>query len=85
MIYRTKFKIGEFSKLMQVTVKTLRLYEQKALLLPDEVTNFKFCSVNHHRTITSLFLISIAKIQHNLRYESSTLTLFNLPIHSGNF
>ena len=37
MIYRTKFKIGEFSKLMQVTVKTLRLYEQKALLLPDEV------------------------------------------------
>ena len=37
MIYRTKFKIGEFSKLMQVTVKTLRLYEQKGLLQPDEV------------------------------------------------
>ena len=37
MIYRTKFKIGEFSKLMQVTIKTLRLYEQKGLLQPDEV------------------------------------------------
>lgn len=34
---RTKLKIGEFSKLMQVTVKTLRHYEQIGLLVPDEV------------------------------------------------
>lgn len=27
-------KIGEFSRLMQTTVKTLRLYEQRGLLLP---------------------------------------------------
>lgn len=35
--FKTKLKIGEFSQLMQVTVKTLRHYEQKGLLLPDEV------------------------------------------------
>lgn len=32
-----KLKIGEFSRLMQTTVKTLRHYEQIGLLLPDEV------------------------------------------------
>lgn len=32
-----KLKIGEFSKMMQITVKTLRHYEQLGLLLPDEV------------------------------------------------
>ena len=34
---KTKLKIGEFSQLMQVTVKTLRHYEQKRLLIPDVV------------------------------------------------
>ena len=34
---KMKLKIGEFSQMMQVTVKTLRHYEQKGLLLPDEV------------------------------------------------
>ena len=37
MSYRNKLKIGEFSRLMQVTVKTLRHYEHKGLLIPDEV------------------------------------------------
>ena len=37
MSYKTKLKIGEFSQMMQVTVKTLRHYEQKGLLIPDEV------------------------------------------------
>ena len=37
MSYKTKLRIGEFSRLMQVTVKTLRHYETKGLLLPDEV------------------------------------------------
>ena len=32
-----KLKIGEFSKLMQVTVKTLRHYESIGLLMPSEV------------------------------------------------
>ena len=34
---RQKLRIGEFSQMMQVTVKTLRHYEQLGLLLPDEV------------------------------------------------
>lgn len=33
----TKLKIGEFSKLMQVTVKTLRHYEEIGILKPSEV------------------------------------------------
>ena len=37
MSEKTKLKIGEFSKLMQVTVKTLRHYEQMGLLIPYEV------------------------------------------------
>lgn len=37
MIKLTKLRIGEFSQLMQVTVKTLRHYEQKGLLMPNEV------------------------------------------------
>ena len=34
------FKIGEFSKLSQVTVKTLRYYDQIGLLQPAEVDRF---------------------------------------------
>ena len=37
MGYKIRLKIGEFSRLMQVTIKTLRHYEQKELLIPDEV------------------------------------------------
>ena len=45
---KTRLKIGEFSKLMQVTVKTLRHYEQKRLLIPDEVdewTGYRYYSI----------------------------------------
>ena len=48
MSYKTKLKIGEFSQLMQVTVKTLRHYEQKGLLIPDEVdewTGYRYYSI----------------------------------------
>ena len=34
---KMKFKIGEFSKLCQVTVKTLRHYEEIGLMIPVEV------------------------------------------------
>lgn len=34
---KTKLKIGEFSQMMQVTVKTLRHYRQKGLLMPYKV------------------------------------------------
>ena len=45
---KTKLKIGEFSQLMQVTIKTLRHYEQKGLLIPDEVdewTGYRYYSI----------------------------------------
>ena len=48
MSNKTKLKIGEFSKMMQVTVKTLRHYEQRGLLLPDEVdewTGYRYYSI----------------------------------------
>ena len=48
MSNKTKLKIGEFSKMMQVTVKTLRHYEQKGLLVPDEVdkwTGYRYYSI----------------------------------------
>ena len=38
-------KIGEFSQMMQVTVKTLRHYEQKGLLLLDEVDEWTVKSI----------------------------------------
>lgn len=49
MSKKNQLKIGEFSQLMQVTVKTLRHYEQKGLLLPDEVdpwTGYRYYAVD---------------------------------------
>jgi len=43
------FKIGEFSKLSQVTVKTLRYYDEIGLLKPAEVdrfTSYRYYSVD---------------------------------------
>ena len=57
MSNKTKLKIGEFSKMMQVTVKTLRHYEQKGLLLPDEVdewTGYRYYSINQMQTLQSI-------------------------------
>ena len=57
MIYRTKLKIGEFSKMMQVTVKTLRLYEQKGLLPPDEVdewTGYRYYNISQMQRLSSI-------------------------------
>ena len=57
MSNKTKLKIGEFSKMMQVTVKTLRHYEQKGLLLPDEVdewTGYRYYSINQMQTLQTI-------------------------------
>jgi len=54
---KTKLKIGEFSKMMQVTVKTLRHYEQKELLLPDDVdewTGYRYYSVGQMQKLNSI-------------------------------
>lgn len=39
---KTKYKIGEFSKLARVTVRTLRHYEDIGLLKPDIVDKIYF-------------------------------------------
>ena len=57
MSNKTKFKIGEFSRLMQVTVKTLRHYEQKELLVPDEVdewTGYRYYSITQMLKLNSI-------------------------------
>jgi DNA-binding transcriptional MerR regulator len=57
---KTKFKIGEFSRMMQVTVKTLRHYEKKGLLLPyevDEWTGYRYyttCQMQNLNAIRQL-------------------------------
>ena len=48
MSKKTRLKIGEFSKMMQVTIKTLRHYERLGLLVPyevDEWTGYRYYSI----------------------------------------
>ena len=57
MSKRTRLKIGEFSKMMQVTVKTLRHYEQKGLLVPDEVdewTGYRYYSITQMQRLNTI-------------------------------
>ena len=57
MSYKTKLKIGEFSQMMQVTVKTLRHYEQKGILLPDEVdewTGYRFYTIDQMQKLNNI-------------------------------
>lgn len=54
MSKKTKLKIGAFPKMMQVTVKTLRHYEQKGLLVPKVIKISGVCQelknpcIRHH-------------------------------------
>ena len=57
MSYHTKFKIGEFSQFMQVTVKTLRHYEQKGLLVPegtDPWTGYRYYGLAQMQKLASI-------------------------------
>ena len=57
MRIKTRLKIGEFSRLMQVTVKTLRHYEQKGLLIPEEVdpwTGYRYYGVGQMLRLNSI-------------------------------
>ena len=57
MSKKTRLKIGEFSQLMQVTVKTLRHYEQKGVLLPDEVdewTGYRYYSIDQMQKLQAI-------------------------------
>lgn len=52
-----KLKIGEFSKLNQVTVKTLRFYEEMGLLLPvsiDNYTGYRYYEVWQMQTMNTI-------------------------------
>ena len=52
-----KLKIGAFSKMMQVTVKTLRHYEQMGLLIPYEVdkwAGYRYAQGPLHEALRSL-------------------------------
>ena len=54
---KTKLKIGEFSQLMQVTIKTLRHHEQKGLLIPDEVdewTGYRYYSIEQMQKLQTI-------------------------------
>ena len=54
---KTRLKIGEFSQLMQVTIKTLRHYELKGLLLPDEVdewTGYRYYSIDQMQKLQAI-------------------------------
>ena len=54
---KTKLKIGEFSKMMQVTVRTLHYYEQRGLLTPDEVdewTGYRYYSIGQMQKLNDI-------------------------------
>lgn len=54
---KMKFKIGEFSKLCQVTVKTLRHYEERGLLQPfevDEWTGYRYYDISQLRLMNKI-------------------------------
>ena len=57
MSEKTKLKIGEFSQMMQVTVKTLRHYEQKGLLFPcevDEWTGYRYYNITQMQRLNTI-------------------------------
>lgn len=57
MRYKQKLKIGEFSQVMQVTVKTLRHYERKGLLMPDEVdewTGYRYYTIDQMQRLNNI-------------------------------
>lgn len=54
---KIKFKIGEFSKLCQVTVKTLRHYEEMGFLVPfvvDQWTGYRYYDISQLRRMNRI-------------------------------
>jgi DNA-binding transcriptional MerR regulator len=57
---KMKFKIGEFSKLCQVTVKTLRHYETIGLLVPIEIdrwTGYRYYDTSQLKRMNSIIYL----------------------------
>ena len=86
MNYKTKLKIGEFSQLMQVTVKTLRHYETKGLLMPEQVdewTGYRYYGLNQMQRMNDIRTMqglgfSLEEIKELLEDESHTPTVEQL-------
>lgn len=77
---KMKFKIGEFSKFCQVTVKTLRHYEQIGLLTPLEVdqwTGYRYYDIGQLRRM--------ARITYLKRLGFSLEEITELLEQSGNY
>jgi DNA-binding transcriptional MerR regulator len=54
------FRIGDFSKLSRVSVKTLRYYDQVGLLKParvDRFTNYRYYSVEHFHRLNRILAL----------------------------
>ncbi len=57
---KNKFKIGEFSKLNRITVKTLRHYEIIGLLKPNEIdewTGYRYYDVSQFRKVSIILYL----------------------------
>lgn len=57
---KNKFKIGEFSKLNRITVKTLRHYEKIGLLIPHEVdewTGYRHYEVSQFQKLSTIMYL----------------------------
>ena len=73
-----KIKIGEFSQMMQITVKTLRHYEQKGLSLPDEVdewTGYRYYSIGQMQKLKDIRDLQRLGFSQSFRYQSNNHTL----------
>ena len=58
--HKIKFKIGEFSKLNMVTIKTLRHYEEIGLLVPDEIdqwTGYRYYRVDQLNKMNKIIFL----------------------------
>ena len=88
MRLKTRLKIGEFSHLMQVTVKTLRHYEQKGLLIPEEVdpwTGYRYYSISQMTKLNSIRQLqrlgfSLEEIKDLLEDESHVPSIEQLTV-----
>ena len=86
MSYKTKLKIGEFSRMMQVTVKTLRHYETKGLLMPEQVdewTGYRYYGLNQMQRMNDIRTMqglgfSLEEIKELLEDELHTPTVEQL-------
>ena len=57
---KIKFKIGEFSKINQITVKTLRHYEKIGLIAPcevDEWTKYRYYDVSQLKKMSTIIYL----------------------------